>query len=52
LIDAGLVRKSALVKILGYGEINQAISLEAHKFSTAAIEKINNAGGTITEVAK
>ena len=47
---AGLVRKKAeLVKILGDGEIQRAITVRAHAFSRSAKEKIEAAGGN-TEV--
>jgi large subunit ribosomal protein L15 len=46
LHKAGLVpRKNSLVKVLGEGELNGAISVRAHKFSKSAQEKIHNAGG-------
>jgi large subunit ribosomal protein L15 len=42
----GLVAsKNALVKILGSGELNSAITVHAHKFSKSAAEKIQKAGG-------
>jgi len=42
----GLVSsKNALVKILGSGELNFAITVHAHKFSKSAAEKIEKAGG-------
>jgi len=42
----GLVSsKNALVKILGAGELNSAITVHAHKFSKSAAEKIEKAGG-------
>ncbi len=42
----GLVSsKNALVKILGSGELNSAITVHAHKFSKSAAEKIQKAGG-------
>src|SRR6202167_1113697 len=42
----GLVSsKTALVKILGSGELTTAITIHAHKFSKSAIEKIEKAGG-------
>jgi large subunit ribosomal protein L15 len=37
--------KSALVKILGSGELTSALTIYAHKFSKSAIEKIEKAGG-------
>lgn len=43
---AGLVRiNSTLVKILGNGEIEKAVTVEAHKFTRSALEKIEKAGG-------
>lgn len=48
---AGLVKKEYEgVKILGDGELTKAFTIKAAKFSKAAEEKINAAGGTI-EVA-
>ncbi len=43
----GLVRKGALVKILGRGEISTAMTVKAHKFSKSAEEAITAAGGTV-----
>ena len=44
----GLVSsKKALVKILGSGEISKALTIEAHKFSKSAVEKIEKAGGKV-----
>jgi large subunit ribosomal protein L15 len=37
--------KRALIKILGAGELTTAITIEAHKFSKSAVEKIEKAGG-------
>jgi len=42
---AGLVKTSALVKILGDGEISAAVSVSANAFSKSAISKIEAAGG-------
>jgi large subunit ribosomal protein L15 len=44
---AGLVNgKNPLVKVLGNGELTAAITVQAHKFSKSAQEKITKAGGT------
>jgi large subunit ribosomal protein L15 len=43
----GLVRKGALVKILGRGEVSSALTVSAHKFSASAVEAITAAGGTV-----
>ena len=38
-------KRGALVKILGVGELNGALTVHAHKFSKTAQEKIEKAGG-------
>jgi len=46
LHESGLVRKRSLpIKVLGDGELKTAITVQAHKFSKAAAEKIAAAGG-------
>jgi large subunit ribosomal protein L15 len=46
LKSAGLVNgKNPLVKVLGNGELTSAITVQAHKFSKSAQEKITKAGG-------
>ena len=40
LISNGLVKKNDLVKILGNGDLKDAVKVEAHKFSKSAQEKI------------
>jgi ribosomal protein L15, bacterial/organelle len=37
--------KKALIKILGSGELKSALTIQAHKFSKSAVEKIEKAGG-------
>lgn len=50
LIETGIVRKARLdVKILANGTLNKKLTVKAHKFSTAAKEAIEAAGGK-TEV--
>ena len=43
---AGLVKKRGRVKVLGEGEITQALTVRAHAFSLGAVEKIQAAGGS------
>lgn len=50
LIDQRLVHKNDLVKLLGTGEIDKKIEIEVHAFSKSAKEKVEAAGGTITEI--
>lgn len=45
LRKAGVIKGKAPVKILGDGELTSAISVQAHKFSKSAQEKITKAGG-------
>jgi large subunit ribosomal protein L15 len=44
----GAVRRGELVKVLGDGDLSVALHVSAHKVSTAAREKIEAAGGTVT----
>jgi len=44
--EQGMIKhRNDLVKILGEGEISQALTISAHKFSRSAIQKIEAAGG-------
>ncbi len=46
LIGSGLVRMArAPIKILGDGELKNSLTVQAHKFSKSAAEKIAAAGG-------
>jgi len=45
LVKARLARKNDLIKILGDGELKAAFTVQAHKFSKSAQEKITRAGG-------
>ena len=45
LIAAGFVNKTALVKILGNGELKAKLTVEAHAFSKSAEAAIQAAGG-------
>lgn len=48
IVAAGLVRKNELVKVLGNGDISVKLNVTAHKFSGSAKEKIEAAGGSVT----
>ena len=48
LVEHGLVRKGAFVKILARGEISTKVNVSAHGASKAATEAIEAAGGSIT----
>ena len=45
LRQAGVISTARRVKILGDGELTTAITVQAHKFSKSAQEKITKAGG-------
>jgi len=47
LRKAGVVKTKLPVKILGDGELKAAITVQAHKFSKSAQEKITKAGGKV-----
>lgn len=52
LRDAGLVgSRSAKVKVLGRGEVTKALTVQVHKFSGKAAEKIAAAGGKAEAIA-
>jgi large subunit ribosomal protein L15 len=46
----GLARMGSPVKILSRGELAVPLSVEAHRFSRAAADKIRQAGGTVAEL--
>ena len=45
LIQKGLAGKNDLIKVLGDGDLKSPVSVQAHKFSKSAEEKITKAGG-------
>ncbi len=47
LLDRRLVKRNRPVKILGKGEINKPITVQAHAFSATAKQKIEQAGGKV-----
>lgn len=49
IYSRGLV-KSALVKVLGKGEVTRPVSIEAFRFSQSAKDKILAAGGEVKEL--
>jgi len=51
LVAAGAVRKKSLVKVLGDGKLTVKVNVTANKFSGSAKEKIEAAGGSVTEVS-
>jgi large subunit ribosomal protein L15 len=49
--DGTVTATAGLVKILGDGELDRALTIKAHKFSKSAQEKIAAAGGTAEVLA-
>ncbi|MCL1594794.1 MAG: 50S ribosomal protein L15 [Actinomycetia bacterium] len=45
--QAGLVKKRGKIKVLGQGDLNVALTVRAHAFSSGAVDKIKAAGGSI-----
>ena len=53
LHERGLIKKAKHdLVILGSGELTKALNISAHRFTKAAREKIERAGGTAAEVVK
>jgi len=50
LVEAGLVRPKALVKVLGQGSLSRAVRVSAHAFSKSAEAAITAAGGSVERV--
>jgi large subunit ribosomal protein L15 len=50
LVEAGLVRPKALVKVLGQGSLSRPVRVSAHAFSEAAADAITVAGGSVERV--
>lgn len=50
LRNAGLVKSSMPVKVLGEGDIAVKLTVEAHRFSKSARAKIEAAGGSVVEL--
>lgn len=52
LLESGAVRDLRKpVKVLGRGEIDRPLVVEAHRFSGSARRKIEEAGGTVREIS-
>jgi large subunit ribosomal protein L15 len=52
LLEAGVIKKLKHgLKILGTGDLTKKVTVKAHMFSKAALEKIQAAGGTAETIA-
>lgn len=47
MAEAGLVRRRLPVKVLGRGDVDRPLRVQAHGFSRTAREKIEQAGGRV-----
>jgi large subunit ribosomal protein L15 len=53
LHERGLIKKAKHdLVVLGNGELTKALKISAHRFTKAAREKIEKAGGSVTEITK
>jgi len=53
LQSAGLIKKGRDdIKVLGHGELTVALTIQAHKFTKTAVQKIESAGGKAETIAK
>jgi large subunit ribosomal protein L15 len=46
LAERGWVKEGELIKVLGHGDLDKALTVKAHKFSASARAKIEQAGGS------
>jgi len=46
LMERGLAKRDARIKILGRGSLQKPFTIKAHAFSRSAVDKITAAGGT------
>jgi large subunit ribosomal protein L15 len=52
LLSSGIIKdEKKPLKVLGHGELTQALTVRAERFSASARQKIEDAGGTVEEVA-
>jgi len=47
LVEAGIIKQGALVKVLANGELEKSLTVKVDKVSQGAKEKIEAAGGTL-----
>ncbi len=46
MYDRGVAKDGTPIKVLGVGDVEKAVTIEAHRFSASAADKIAKAGGT------
>lgn len=52
LLAKRLIKKIALLKVLGDGEISKSLTVKAHSFSASAKAKIEKAGGKVSIISE
>jgi len=53
LVIKGLLKKvTALIKVLGDGDLTKKLTVDVDKVSSSAKEKIEKAGGTVVQAAE
>jgi large subunit ribosomal protein L15 len=53
LHERGLIKKAKHdLVILGNGDVSKALKISAHRFTKTAKDKIEKAGGSVTEIKK
>ncbi len=50
LYNNGLIKKNALVKVLGQGSLSKQVNVTVHAFSKSAVEAIEKMGGKATPI--
>ena len=48
--EKGMIRRVGCVKVLGNGELSEAVTVHAQKFSKSAIDKIEKSGGKVVTI--
>jgi large subunit ribosomal protein L15 len=51
LRNAGLVKKTQPIKILGDGDLTEPLTIQAHAISTSALKKLTAIGGKFEQIA-
>src|SRR6516164_8194561 len=51
LVARGAARRGELIKVLGTGDLAVALRVTAHAFSATAAQKIEQPGGTVTQLS-
>ncbi len=50
LVDNGIIGRNDKIKVLGRGELESKVNVQAHAFSETALKAIEKVGGTATKI--